>query len=37
LVGELAGFGAGVEIVEPAEVIGRLRLTGAQLVELYGV
>ena len=36
LVGELAGFGAGVEIVEPAEVIGRLRLTGAQLVELYG-
>ena len=36
LVGEIAGFGASVELVEPAEVRARLRTVAAELAAVYG-
>ncbi|MGH9069851.1 MAG: helix-turn-helix transcriptional regulator [Acidimicrobiales bacterium] len=37
LAGELAGFGAALEVIEPAEVRERLALIGTELIERYGV
>jgi predicted DNA-binding transcriptional regulator YafY len=36
LAGELAGFGAGVEVVEPAEVRAHLAQVGVELARTYG-
>ena len=36
LVGQIAGFGAMVEVLEPPEIRAQLAAIGAQLAEVYG-
>jgi hypothetical protein len=36
LAGQLAGFGAGLRIEDPPEVVARLRQIGEELVSTYG-
>ena len=36
LVGQIAGFGVMVEVLEPAGIRSQLAVIGAQLLEVYG-